>query len=95
LAQTDKAQRPMTPGLALKRAKGVEPSTNVADSAGNHGVSEVGGVKAALTDLAVTGIDPDLADVARVWAHLPLAVRKMIVGLVRLRYVPSAEEMPG
>ena len=68
----------------FKRAKGFEPSTNTPDSAGNQAVSDLGGAKAALANMAVGGLDADLSAVVDAWPDLPEDVRKMIAGVVRL-----------
>ncbi len=65
-----------------KRAKGVEPSTNPLDSAGKVTAFDLGGVKAALGELAECPIDPDLTDVANAWPTLPAALRAGIVAMV-------------
>ena len=67
-----------------KRVKGVEPSTNSPISAGNEAVSDLGGAKAALANMAERGLDGDLAAVMEAWPYLPEDVRKMIAGVVRL-----------
>jgi hypothetical protein len=68
----------------MKRAKGVEPSANVEISPEKQHVLDPGGVKAALDKLSAGGLDTDLAAVVEAWPDLPVDVRKMIAGVVRL-----------